>query len=263
MNLQGRQLSLRINGNDILKNVDININEGELVGLIGPNGAGKTSLLKLLVNLQTATSGQVLLNNEILETIDRKQIAQTLGYLEQSAQTHWPLQVRRVVELGRLPYQSPWQKLSAADVDTVDQAMAQAEVSHLSERIVSTLSGGERLRVLMARLFATQPNIILADEPIASLDPYHQLHTMELLRDHCDQQGSAVIVMHDLNMAARFCDRLVLLNHGEVAAEGNIEDVLTEDILAAVYGFKAKLLHDEELGLTVIPQARNSVTTTL
>jgi iron complex transport system ATP-binding protein len=263
MNLQGQQLSLRINGNDILKKVDINIGEGELVGLIGPNGAGKTSLLKLLTNLQTPDNGHVLLNNEVLNTIDRKKIAQTLGYLEQGAQTHWPLQVRRLVELGRLPYLNPWQQLSVIDADVVDQAMAQAEVTHLSDRIVSTLSGGERLRVLMARLFATQPNIILADEPIAALDPYHQLHTMELLRDHCDRQGSAVIVMHDLNMAARFCDRLVLLNHGEVAAEGNIEDVLTEDILAAVYGFKAKLLHDDELGLTVIPRARNSATTTL
>ncbi|WP_339340073.1 ABC transporter ATP-binding protein [uncultured Oceanicoccus sp.] len=256
MKLQGKNLSLRFNGSDIVKDVSITINAGDLVGLIGPNGAGKTSLLRMLANLQQPDSGLIQLDNHDLNHIDRKQLAQTLGYLEQGAPAHWPLRVRRLVELGRLPYLSPWRKLTGKDKAIVDNAMDQAEVQHLSNRIISTLSGGERLRVLIARMFATQPNIILADEPIAALDPYHQLHTMELFREHCDRGGSAVVVMHDLNMAARFCDRLVLLDQGTVACEGKVAQVLTEANLASVYSIHAKLDHQTTNGLTVTPSTR-------
>ncbi len=256
MKLQGNNLSLRFNGSEILKNIDITVNAGDFVGLIGPNGAGKTSLLRMLANLQQPDSGSIQLDNNNLNSINRKQLAQTLGYLEQGAPAHWPLQVRRLVELGRLPYLSPWGQLTGKDKAIVDNAMAQAEVEHLSERIISTLSGGERLRVLIARMFATEPNIVLADEPIAALDPYHQLHTMELFREHCDQNGSAVVVMHDLNMAARFCDRLVLLNQGDVVCDGDVATVLTTDNLAAVYGIHARLDSAANGGLTVIPEGR-------
>ncbi len=256
MKLQGTDLSLQFNRSDILKHVNITVGAGEFVGLIGPNGAGKTSLLRVLANLQKADSGYVHLNGEKLSGINRKLLAQTLGYLEQGAPAHWPLQVRRLVELGRIPYLSPWGQLSTEDAAIVDKAMDQAEVQHLSTRIVSTLSGGERLRVLIARMFATEPNIILADEPIAALDPYHQLHTMELFRDHCERGGSAVVVMHDLNMAARFCHRLVLINNGTVASEGSVETVLTEQTLSRVYGINTRLMRDDAMGLTVIPQTR-------
>ena len=256
MKLQGKNLSLRFNGSDIVKDVSITINAGDFVGLIGPNGAGKTSLLRMLANLQQPDSGLIQLNDTNLNDIDRKQLAQTLGYLEQGAPAHWPLRVRRLVELGRLPHLSPWRQLTGKDKVIVDHAMAQAEVQHLSSRIISTLSGGERLRVLIARMFATEPNIVLADEPIAALDPYHQLHTMELFREHCDRGGSAVVVMHDLNMAARFCDRLMLLDQGTVACEGKVEQVLTEANLASVYSIRARLDHQASNGLTVIPSTR-------
>ena len=177
MKLQGKNLSLRFNDSDIVNNVSISINAGDFVGLIGPNGAGKTSLLRMLANLQQADSGLIQLDDIDINHIDRKQLAQSLGYLEQGAPAHWPLQVRRLVELGRLPYLSPWRQLTGTDKAIVDKAMAQAEVQHLSDRIINTLSGGERLRVLIARMFATEPTIVLADEPIAALDPYHQLHT--------------------------------------------------------------------------------------
>lgn len=253
--LQGTRLSLQIAQRQIVDQVDIDIGDGEMVGLIGPNGAGKTSLLRLLANLQKPDSGHVELNHAAITTINRRQLAQTLGYLEQGAPAHWPLQVRRLVELGRLPYLNPWQSLSAQDRQIVDQAMQQAEVDTLAERIVSTLSGGERLRVLIARMFATQPTVILADEPIAALDPYHQLHTMELFSDHCQRGGSAVIVMHDLNMAARFCHRLVLLDQGRISAEGTPAEVLQPERLASVYGIQTELV-EHSSGLTVLPQRR-------
>ncbi len=255
MILQARDISLQLGGNQILTSVDFDLSKGELVGLIGPNGAGKTSLLRVLANLQAFDNGELLLNDKPLRDTPRKQLAQQLGYLAQGAPAHWPLQVRRLVELGRLPHLSPWSKLSASDQQIIDKAMTLAEVTELSERIVTTLSGGEHLRVLIARMFATEPNIILADEPIAALDPYHQLHTMELLRDHCDRGGSGVVVMHDLNIAARFCHRLVMLHHGQVVIAGSPEQVLENDRLAAVYGIEAKLLRDKD-GLLVIPARR-------
>lgn len=256
MILQGQQLSLQLNQHSILRQLDIEVRPGELLGLIGPNGAGKTSLLRILAGLQTADQGTVRLDDSVLNAIDRKQLAQTIAYLEQGAPAHWPLRVRRIVELGRLPYLNPWEKLSSRDSEIVDHAMAQAEVHQFADRTVNTLSGGERLRVLIARMFATQANILLADEPIAALDPYHQLHTMELFRNHCDRGGSAVIVMHDLNMAARFCHRLALLHEGQIVAEGAPEQVLSSQQLAAVYGIHSEILNNPATGLTVIAKSR-------
>lgn len=256
MILQGKQLSLQFNQRMILKSVDIDVRPGELLGLIGPNGAGKTSLLRSLAGLQKTDTGSVCLNNVELDQINRKQLARTLAYLEQGAPAHWPLRVSRLVELGRLPFLNPWEKLSGNDREIVNFAMQQAEVEQFAERTVNTLSGGERLRVLIARMFATQANILLADEPIAALDPYHQLHTMELFRDHCDRGGSAVVVMHDLNMASRFCHRLALMDTGEIVSEGSPRQVLSTERLSAVYGIESELFNNESTGLTVIAKGR-------
>lgn len=255
MILQAQSISLQIGETTILNDVSASLETGELLGLIGPNGAGKTSLLRVLANLQTADSGKVLFNQQAMSSIDRRELAQALGYLAQGAPAHWPLKVKRLVELGRLPYLSPWERLSRKDHDAVTQAMAQAEVTHLADRVVSTLSGGERLRTLLARLFATNPAIILADEPIAALDPYHQLHTMELLKQHCLNGGSAVVVLHDLNMAARFCDRLLLMRHGEVALSGTTEAVLGHPTLGDVYGIEVETIKGRT-GTVLVPHSR-------
>ena len=258
MLLTAENINLQYQGRAILSSLNIAINEGELVGLIGPNGAGKTSLLRILANLQQADSGELKLNQQLLSAIDQKSFAQTIGYMAQGAPVHWPLEVTRLVELGRLPHQSPWSRISDHDRAIVQQAMELAEVTHLAGRIVSTLSGGERLRVLIARMFATEPKIILADEPIASLDPYHQIHTMELFRQHCERGGSAVVVMHDLNTAARFCHRLVLLHQGVIVSDGSPKAVLNPAQLQQVYGIKVDILEHGNNGLTVIPKTRSS-----
>jgi iron complex transport system ATP-binding protein len=260
MILQAKNIVLQLGGNNILNEVNFSLSKGELVGLIGPNGAGKTSLLKVLANLQKPNRGELLIENVPVGSVARKTLARTIGYLAQGAPAHWPLRVRRLVELGRLPYLNPWSRLSSEDNDVINNAMALAEVDHLSDRVVNTLSGGERLRVLIARMFATQPRIILADEPIAALDPYHQIHTMELLRDHCDRGACGVVVMHDLNIAARFCHRLVLINHGELVSDGKPIDVLQPDRIEQVYGIRAQLL-EHETGFTVIPESRVSTST--
>lgn len=257
MELSAQNISLQINGNAILKSLSTTVNTGELVGLIGPNGAGKTSLLRILANLKQPDHGDCYLDGRSFHEVAGRKFSQSIAYLEQGAPVYWPLQVQRLVELGRLPHLAPWSRLSKEDNEIIVQAMLRAEVHHLKNRIVSTLSGGERLRVLLARIFATDPKIILADEPIAALDPYHQLHTMELFRQHCDDGGSAVVVMHDLNTAAKYCHRLILLHQGNIVIDGSPRDVLTPELLQQVYGIDAKLLNDDSGNLMVIPRSRS------
>ncbi|MFQ5937871.1 MAG: ABC transporter ATP-binding protein, partial [Acidiferrobacterales bacterium] len=210
-----------------------------LVGLIGPNGSGKTTLLRVLLNLQSVVSGHVRLDDQDLHAINRRAIARRVAYLPQGGDCHWPLTVERLVALGRLPHRAPWRALSHDDESAIARAMASADVEYLAQRVVTTLSGGERTRAHLARALAGEPQILLTDEPVASLDPYHQLQVMELLRAVARQGGAVVVVLHDLTLAARFCDRLVLLHQGSVVAEGQPKDVLTEDNLLATYRIEA------------------------
>jgi len=253
--LVAENIAVTIDERSILADVGLRLERGELVGLIGPNGAGKTTLLRVLANLQAARAGAVLFDGAPLARIPAQQLARRVAYLAQGAPAHWPLRVDKVVALGRLPHLAWWQQPAAADLAIVERAMAQAEVGQLRERTITTLSGGERMRVLLARIFACEPELILADEPVAALDPYHQLHVMELLREHARGGGAVVAVLHDLNLAARFCDRLVLLDGGRLVCAGSAAEVLSEENLRAVYGVAARVFEHEE-GRTAIPWRR-------
>lgn len=244
--LHAEHLGIERNGRRILDDVGLSLGAGEVLGLIGPNGAGKSTLLSMLAGLR-AGSGVVQLNGRPLADIARRDVATQIAYLPQSHAVQWPLKVRRVVELGRLPHLPWWRRGNDGDATVIEQALRNAEVDHLADRVVTTLSGGERTRVLLARVFATQANIILADEPVASLDPYHQLHVMELLQQHARNGGAVVVVLHDLTLAARFCDRLLLLHHGRVAASGAVTDVLRAATLAQVYGIETAMLCDGDV----------------
>jgi ABC-type cobalamin/Fe3+-siderophores transport system ATPase subunit len=248
-------IAVSIDERPLLAGIGLRLERGELVGLIGPNGAGKTTLLRVLANLQAPDTGAVRLDDTPLARISPQQLARRVAYLAQGAPAHWPLRVDKVVALGRLPHLAWWQQPAAADRAIVERAMAQAEVTHLRERSITTLSGGERMRVLLARIFAAEPELILADEPVAALDPYHQLHVMELLRERARGGGSVVAVLHDLNLAARFCDRLVLLDGGRLVCAGSAADVLSEENLRTVYGVAARVFEHEE-GATAIPWRR-------
>lgn len=240
----------------ILEQLSLQLAPGEMLGLIGPNGAGKTSLVRILARLQEASAGQVSLGNDNIVDIPRKALAQKLAYLPQQADVHWPLKVRKLVALGRIPFQSPWQRLSAEDEALIDKAMQECEVEHLKDRCVTELSGGERLRVFLARVFCTGAKTILADEPVAALDPYHQLHTLELLAQHCQRGGNAIVVLHDLNAAAQFCDRLVLLNKGRVIAQGEPEAVLNSDTIRDCYQVNTDIVERPD-GRWIIPWQRS------
>lgn len=253
--LSGHQLAYAVDHIDILQGIDIAIHHGEMVGLIGPNGVGKSTLLKLLLGALPPTHGQVSLQGRALLEHPAETRARQIGYLAQGARAAWPMTVQRLVELGRLPHQGFWQRTQEQDRHAVTAAMALAEVTAYQHRIATTLSGGEQTLAMLARVFAGEPTLLLADEPVAALDPYHQLHVMELLRSHANGTGCCFVVLHDLNLAARFCDRLYLFQHGTVVAQGTPEAVLTEDKLHAVYGIEALIDHIGS-GIRITPTRR-------
>lgn len=260
ISLSAKQVTLARDGNAILHNADVHIQAGELVGLIGPNGAGKSSLLRVMAGLLDADSGQVQLSTgdeqpQSLASISGRERAQVLAYLPQQETPAWPLQVEHLVGLGRAPWHKPMSGKSARDKQAIEHALTITELQPLRQRIVTTLSGGELQRTLLARVFAGEPKIILADEPIAALDPYHQLHVMELLAEHAQQGGAVLTALHDLSLAARFCSRLILLQNGKIIADGQPIDVLTTENLEKVYGISAYVDCREE-GVVIIPRRR-------
>ncbi len=230
----------------VLREVSLGLGRGETVGLIGPNGAGKTTLVRILAGLQAPAAGSVALDGGELSALPESQRARQVAYLPQGAPAHWPLSVERVVELGRIPHRGWWQSLAEADRMAVDKALATTDAEHLRHRIVTTLSGGERARVMLARVFATDPEFILADEPVASLDPFHQLQVMDTLRAHACQGGGVLAVLHDLNLAARYCDRLVALDRGRLVCDGRPRDVLENPALSAAYSVRLDVVEEAD-----------------
>lgn len=212
---------------------------GELVGLIGPNGAGKSTLIRALAGLVAPASGRVSLDGQPLAAIGRMARARRIGYLPQHGDIHWALPVADVVLMGRLPHLGTWRRAGDVDRGIATRAMEALDIADLARRAATRLSGGEKARVLLARALAGEPEILLADEPVADLDPYHRLEVMEHLAALAGRGAGVVVVLHDLALAARFCTRLLLMDRGRVAAEGGPEAVLTPETLAAVYRVEA------------------------
>lgn len=256
--LNAKNLSLSLGNKTVVEEMNIHVNEGEFVGLIGPNGAGKSSLLRMLAGLVKSKSGEINLAPQSISTPIDKIPAHTrarfMAYLAQHETPAWPLSVKNLVALGR----SPWNSAVNSSVDdeaAIENALVITDVRSLVERPVTELSGGELQRALLARVFAGKPKLIVADEPIVALDVYHQLHIMELLQSHAQQGGAVIAALHDLSLAARFCTRLVLMNHGKLVAEGEPIKVLTPANLVQVYSISAHVDCRED-GVVIIPIKR-------
>lgn len=240
-----RGVSLTVKGSRILSDVDLEARSGQLVGLLGPNGSGKTTLLRVLGGLMVPQSGTVRHDGHDLRSLRRRDIATRLAVVEQDSVAHVDLTVRQVVELGRTPFRGRFDALTAKDNEIVDDALAKVDVAGIQHRSWHTLSGGERQRAQLARALAQTPKEILLDEPTNHLDIRHQIELLELLNSI---EATCVIALHDLNLAARYCDHLVVLDRGRVAAEGPPEDVLTVELMARVYEVEASIDDDSTSG---------------
>ncbi len=232
-------------GKKLVDNVSLHIGKGELVGLIGPNGAGKSTLLQMLAGLIKCDSGEVYLQQKNLASLSSRQRGRQLAWVAQNGPVNWPLTVERIVSLGRRPHLGPWQHLTDDDKQAIEYAIEATDCHAIRHQDATTLSGGERTRMLLARALATQPEILLADEPVAALDLKHQLKTMQVLRDFANRNLACLVVLHDLSLAAKFCDRLYLMNAATIVAGGTPTQVLTAANIQQVYGVEVHIGGDE------------------
>ena len=252
MTLSVTGLSVAKSGTPILTDVSISAPAGRITGLIGPNGAGKSTLLAALLGLLQA-EGSVRFEGHDLPNMRRRDRAQLLAFVEHTAATEERLSVRDVVALGRIPFEAAWQsEPSPDDQAIIAQALADTGATGFAARRFTTLSGGEQQRVHVARALAQQPRLLLLDEPTSHLDIRAQLQLLALLRQKAEAGMSIFVALHDLNLAARFCDHLVVLANGRTAAEGAPTDVLTPELLRTVYGVAARLVPDSANGHPLI-----------
>ena len=237
----------------IFEEVALAVRPGELVALCGPNGAGKSTLLRLLLGLHAPSAGQVRLGGAPVAILSRRQIARRAALLPQDAPVDLPLTVREAVALGRLPHLERFQPEGAADAEAVERALEATDTLALCERPVAELSGGERQRVHLARALAQEAPLLLLDEPIAGLDLAHQLQALDLLRAIVDAGRGALVALHDLSLAARRCDRMILLADGRIRADDAPAAVLTPETLAQVFGVRAEVRLDGDGRPFVLP----------
>ncbi len=223
----------QLNVGQRLTDVSLTLAHGEMLGIIGPNGSGKSTLLHCLAGI-LAYRGQVEFAGTNLEHLPSQARAQKIAFLPQASHSAWSLNVEDIVTLGRLPW-------ADEDATAIANAMLQAGVSEWRTRRVDKLSGGEQSRVWLARVLAGQPLLLLADEPVASLDLYYQRHVMQSLRAYAKDARSVILSIHDLALAARYCDKICLLNQGRIHAIGTPQQVLTEANISAVFKVQAHI----------------------
>jgi iron complex transport system ATP-binding protein len=237
--LAAQHLEVTLAGRTVLNDISLSLPSARLVALVGPNGAGKTTLLRALAGLVPST-GTVEVGGDRLSSLSLRERAKRFGYLPQGHLVHWPLPAKDVVALGRYPHgATDPARLSARDEQAVLRAMQATNVVEFAERPVTELSGGERSRVALARVLAVEAPIVLADEPTNSLDPRYQIDVMINLRGAADRGVLVVVVTHDLGLAARFADTVLVLSAGRLVAEGKPTQALSEQIMADVFRISA------------------------
>jgi iron complex transport system ATP-binding protein len=249
--LTAQNLSFAYDGRRVLKEVSLSVDAGEFVGLIGANGSGKTTLLRALLGLLDAT-GEARLCGDSLRILERQEIARRATMVHQDTRVDFALTSRDIVAMGRTPYLGRFKPEGAADKKAIARAMSVTGVTELAERPVTELSGGERQRIHLARALAQETLVILLDEPTANLDLAHQFEALELVRGFTRAGGAALAAIHDLTLASRFCDRLLMLSGGEIVAAGAPADVITEINLEKHFALRARVRRDDETGAVIV-----------
>ncbi|MEN3749027.1 ABC transporter ATP-binding protein [Sphingomonas sp. HF-S3] len=245
MELSVRDLDVTLGGRRVLHGVGADFAPGRITAVLGPNGSGKTTLVKSMAGLIEIDGGQVRLGERIIARVPVRERARLIGYLPQDGTAHWNLNVRDLVALGRLPHRAPFAGPGPEDQAEISAALAATDAMHLSDRRVQDVSGGERARVLLARVMAGAPRWLLADEPLAALDPAHQFGMLDQLRGLAATGMGVVIVLHDLAQAARIADDIVILREGRVVASGPREEALTPETLRQGFGVESVMVEVE------------------
>ncbi len=256
--IQAHKLAFSFDSTPIIKDASLTLNPGEFVGLIGPNGAGKTTLLKMLGGLLKTGEGDLILMDKPLASYTSQGIAQIVAHVPQSTAMDFAFTVRELVLMGRSPHLGRFAWEGSADHAIADSALARMNLSDLAGRFITTLSGGERQRAFIARALAQEPQVLLLDEPTANLDVRHQLDVLETVVRLVAEEGLGVVAaLHDLSLAAQFCDRLILLDSGRVLVDDTPEAVLTPDYLEAVFGVRAQVYRDPHNDVLRLSLSRN------
>lgn len=259
MRLEALGISLRYPGAPrlALDDVSFALSTGELVAVVGPNGSGKTSLLRALLGLAPIARGDVRLGDAPLAMWPRRALAGAVAAMPQREEPAFPLTVREAVLLGRWAHLGPLAPVTAEDERLVEEALARCDVAGLETRGIDTLSGGEWQRVRVARALAAAPRLLLLDEPTAALDLGHEMALFELFRRLVGEGLGALVITHDLNLAARYADRIVLFDRGRVVAEGAPADVLRADVVAAVFDWPVAITHRDDGIPQIVPLRRD------
>ena len=240
-------------GRGVLRGITFAARAGEVIGVCGPNGTGKSTLLRLILGLLRPQAGRVCLGGDSVTALDRREIARRAALLMQDSPLELPLLVREVVALGRLPHLRRFETDREADHAAIDAAMELTDTQVLADRRVTELSGGERHRVQLARVLAQDTPLMLLDEPTASFDVAHQLQALRLVRAAAARGRTVLVAMHDLSLAARSCDRILLLGDGRLQADGPPVEALTEENLARLFRVRARVDVDVDGLLNVVP----------
>lgn len=256
--LTAQKISVCYGQHSVLSHVDLEVKPGQFIGLLGANGSGKSTLLRTIMGFIKPTNGHVRIHGRPIQKYSIKQLAQTVAYVPQDTYVDFDFSVKQLVEMGRHPYLHRF--ASAVKHQTkVKEALDITQLSHLQDRSVLELSGGQRQKVFIAKALAQDPDLFVLDEPISALDIRHQLDVLELINAVTKRGSAAIAAIHDLNLAARFCDDIVLLADGCVLAAGKPEEVLTEEYIRQAYGVQSMIREDTELGTVQVTATHTDI----
>lgn len=245
--LEAKNIVHRYDEKEVLKNISLKVEEKEFLGIIGPNGSGKTTLLKVMSRGIKPTKGGISFKGKNILSLKTKFVAANIAMVPQEEMSFFPFTVFEVVLMGRSPYIRRFSWETKDDILVTENSMKLADVFHLKDRRIDELSSGERQRVIIARGLAQKPKILLLDEPTSHLDINHQVDIFNLLKRLNEKENiTIVVVLHDINLASKYCSKLILLNKGRIYKEGTINKVITKNIIKEVYGINVKLIKNPE-----------------
>lgn len=247
--ISAKNLTLQYGNKIIANDISLDIDKAEIISIIGPNGSGKSTFLKALGRLLKPTKGTVFLDGEDIQLKNTCEVAKKMAIVPQSAVAPGDMMIYDLVCYGRMPYQSLFAPKNESDEEAIEMALMATDISDMRYRRLGTLSGGERQRAWLAMAIAQKPEILLLDEPTTFLDIHHQLEVMKLVKHLHEKLGIIVVmVLHDLNHAARFSDRIIAIKDGNIMIQGSVQDVFTEEILSTLYGVKTQIMTIQQCG---------------